>query len=103
MITTVPDHESMPRSVKSLWHVAQVHHRGILGPDAIMAAILGGGGNDARAALGLAVQEATEAELVDLMVEKVVTGAELHHLLAGLSRTGHIRRVDLVEWSEMFA
>lgn len=103
MATTVPEHDAPPRSVIRLWHEAQVSHRGIPSPEALLAAIHGRGSDDARIALGLAVQEVSETELVDLMVDKVVSGAELHDLLASLSSTGHIRRSDLVEWSEIFA
>lgn len=105
MVATMPEHDAVPKSVRRLWHEAQISHRDIPGPDSLLAAILDGGGGDdrARIALGLAVQEVSEAELVDLMIDKVLTGAQLHHLLVGLNRTGHIRRDDLVEWSEMFA
>lgn len=96
------EHEAVPPSVQHLWHEAQVSHRNIPSPSAILAAIHDGR-SDARHALGLAVQEASEHELVNLMIDKVLSGAELHGLLVGLSRTGHIRRDDLVEWSGMFA
>jgi len=106
MTIATAKNDDVPRSVQRLWHEAQISHQNIPAATAILKAIKEGDTNDnerGRIGLGLAIQEVTETELVDLMIESVIEGRELHYLLASLNATGHIRRLDLVEWSEMFA
>lgn len=104
MMTTIAEDNAVPQSVERLWHEAQISHSGIPAATEMLESIWRGGGDGtARIALGLAIQELGKAELVDLMIERVIDGRGLHSLLTGLDATGHIRRRDLVEWSKMFA
>jgi len=56
-----------------------------------------------RSIAAQALQEAEIPDLVDLLADRVVTGRDLHALLAGLEREGAMRRPDLTEWSERFS
>lgn len=101
-MATVKD-QDIPRSVRNLWHAAQVSHQGVAPAiDILEAASTGGGTGRARHSLALGIQESTSWELIDLMVDKVLNGKGLHELLKNLNDEGFIRRNDLVEWSEVF-
>lgn len=101
-MATISD-EQIPRSVRNLWHAAQVSHQGIAPASDVFEALRTAGGvGKARHSLALGIQESTSWELIDLMIDKVLCGRALHHLLKGLNDQGFIRRDDLVEWSEVF-
>ena len=101
---TASAHDSpVPPSVQALWRAADISHHSIAEPALLLEAIKAGGGEGhVRHSLATAIQESTTWSLIDLMVDEVIDGRQLHALLKSLQETGYIWRADLVEWSEIF-
>lgn len=92
-----------PRSVANLHIQAQISHVPEGTALELLKALRSPETDADRRIAAQALQEAEIAEMVDLLVDKVLTGRAMHELLATLHGSGHIRRPDLVQWSERFA
>lgn len=95
--------ERPPRSVINLHNHAQISHHGIATASELLAALKLPNTPERRRVAAQALQEAEIAEVADLLVDRVLSGLELHRMLSGLAQEGSIRRPDLVDWSERFA
>jgi len=95
--------EQPPRSVVNLHHQAQISHRGVATAPELLAAMKRPDVPAHRKIAAQALQEAEIPEVADLLVDRVLSGLELHKMLSSLAQEGAIRRPDLVDWSARFA
>jgi hypothetical protein len=102
-MTASANDSPVPPSVQALWRAADISHHSIAEPALLLDAIQAGGGEGlVRHSLATAIQESTTWGLIDLVIDEVIDGRQLHALLKSLQETGYIWRADLVEWSEIF-
>lgn len=87
----------------NLHNHAQISHYGVGTASDLLAALKLPNCPERCRVAAQALQEAQIAELADLLVDRVLSGLELHRMLSSLSQEAAIRRPDLVEWAERFA
>ena len=102
MSATIEIDGVVPRSVRNLWHAAQISHLRMPPPAALLDALRSSKAADDEN-VALAFQEASIEEVARLMVDEVLTGTEILGIVARQAAAGRLRRPDLLDWSGMFA
>ena len=92
-----------PRSVFNLHHQAQISNYPLGTAPELLQALKRPTTPKLRQIAAQAIQEAEIPEMADLLVDRVLSGAELQRLLLSLAQDQSIRRPDLLEWAARFA